>query len=441
MAIICPGCSRQFNSRSGLSTHQRYCPKIKDRLKITLKKRTEEQQERNFAKLQLHHPQQEALVLVERQELRNSVNDISEYPHKEASPGLPQQEREVTVQPEFHPSGRARRKTRLPARYRDLLPPAPPALPAAEETVPELPITSPVQLPQELPSNPAANKSFTTDVNSFGIFRSYNHALPSWNPDDLHTLDNISDSATFLTRKKNATARSWGSVFGQTLNQIQDNFFTPFLNATTYRLMNWFYSGSNLKSLNELDQLVHDVLLADDFNQDDLKGFRATKEAKRLDDDYSIVRSELRAPDGWIETSVKISLPADKVKHSSEAAAPQFEVGVYSTGAPWKLSTSGTATLIISIATEKQTKNAEVRNTPVIPPAIGGLTAQLACAQLWWIALGCFIRLHELLQSEVAYSMCFTAEQHCLACILEISGPKTNSKEKRTLGLASNMLL
>jgi hypothetical protein len=30
--------------------------------------------------------------------------------------------------------------------------------------------------------------------------------------------------------------------------------------------------------------------------------------------------------DGWLETSVKISLPADGVKHHSEADTPQFAI-------------------------------------------------------------------------------------------------------------------
>lgn len=39
-----------------------------------------------------------------------------------------------------------------------------------------------------------------------------------------------------------------GTLLGTTNHQ----FFTPFLNATTYRLMSWFYSLSTSKSLSDL---------------------------------------------------------------------------------------------------------------------------------------------------------------------------------------------
>ena len=103
--------------------------------------------------------------------------------------------------------------------------------------------------------------------------------------------------------------------------------------------MGWFYDSSLMKSLGTLNNLVHQVLLAPDFNTDDLTGFNAAKEAKRLDDfDPSSPdegrsgsnswskQSEEQLNDGWIETSVPISLPGDGVSHLSDAAAPVFHV-------------------------------------------------------------------------------------------------------------------
>jgi hypothetical protein len=115
-------------------------------------------------------------------------------------------------------------------------------------------------------------------------------------------------------------------VFGSSLENLETSYFTPFLNASVFRLMKWFYSGSNLKSLGELDRLVNEVILADDFDKSDFSGFRAARESERLDNFSSDPRSRFSANDGWIETSIKISLPAEQVKHGSEAAAPQFEV-------------------------------------------------------------------------------------------------------------------
>lgn len=84
-----------------------------------------------------------------------------------------------------------------------------------------------------------------------------------------------------------------------------------------------------MKSLAELDRLVDEVILADDFDKADLQGFRASKELDRLDNyqgDPQDVRSSFSTADGWMETSVKIRLPADGVQHPSEESAPEFAV-------------------------------------------------------------------------------------------------------------------
>jgi hypothetical protein len=89
--------------------------------------------------------------------------------------------------------------------------------------------------------------------------------------------------------------------------------------------MSWFNSGSNLKSLGELDRLVN-VVLSDDFKKEDLVGFSAKRESERLDNYDNDPTSRLLADDGWIETSVSISVPAEHVRHASETDAPRFEV-------------------------------------------------------------------------------------------------------------------
>jgi hypothetical protein len=51
------------------------------------------------------------------------------------------------------------------------------------------------------------------------------------------------------------------------------NIYHSFFNATVCQLMNWFYSGSNQKSIAELDHLVKEVIVRDDFDVSDLEGF------------------------------------------------------------------------------------------------------------------------------------------------------------------------
>ena len=102
--------------------------------------------------------------------------------------------------------------------------------------------------------------------------------------------------------------------------------------------MTWFYSLSNTKSHAELDRLVNDVLLHPEFSKGDFAGFSAAKETKRMDDYHRQVNPNASDPslpsvtfkDQWIESSVFLSLPCDKVKHASEEEAPKFEVkGLY----------------------------------------------------------------------------------------------------------------
>ena len=107
-------------------------------------------------------------------------------------------------------------------------------------------------------------------------------------------------------------------AFGPT--GASSNPFAPYLNATIYRLMNWFYQTGS-KTLNDLNSLVHDVILAPDFDVDHLQNFSASSEAKRLDDNPMCLSS-----DAWHESSVKVQLPKTRAKYAFEDDAPQVEI-------------------------------------------------------------------------------------------------------------------
>ncbi|THH07280.1 hypothetical protein EW146_g9368 [Bondarzewia mesenterica] len=92
--------------------------------------------------------------------------------------------------------------------------------------------------------------------------------------------------------------------------------------------MNWFYNSSNQKSIADLDRLVNNVILPDDFDKAHLEGFSARRELNRLDNNQQ--KPEFSLDDGWHETSVKIRLPADKVCYETEADALELKVtGLY----------------------------------------------------------------------------------------------------------------
>lgn len=96
--------------------------------------------------------------------------------------------------------------------------------------------------------------------------------------------------------------RSWWSGFGS--GTEKESTFAPLLNATVFQLMSWFYDGSNMKSLVELDSLVQGVLLADNFNEKCVESFSAAYELGRLD--RYMDNPGFHSGDGWKESMVKI---------------------------------------------------------------------------------------------------------------------------------------
>ena len=172
------------------------------------------------------------------------------------------------LSPLLRPSGRPNCKIRMPRRYIDELPPQPPVFPdlISDMQLPSTPSPLPSPTISESLSNPldnAANITYETLPNSYGVYRSYASGCPSYTPDDLYSLGQVSDSRTF-SQDPNPYAnanRPWWAKFGSSLQNAQNQYFAPFLNASVFHLMSWFYSGSNLKSLGELDRLVLDVIL------------------------------------------------------------------------------------------------------------------------------------------------------------------------------------
>ena len=166
---------------------------------------------------------------------------------------------------------------------------------------------------------------FETEPDEFGLFRSYT-SRPTYIPDEDLPLDAVCDTAGLAVATSGPGCQSVSAPLPPlaSADDTSGSLFSPFLNPSVFRLVNWFYNGSNMKSVEELDRLVNDVVLAEDFNPSDLRGFRAAKELNRLDSYREC--PEFSPNDGWIEISVKISLPAERNRNVSESDAPQFEV-------------------------------------------------------------------------------------------------------------------
>lgn len=229
------------------------------------------------------------------------------------------------------PATRSGCRHRFPGkRYADFLPAKASGLPQFISNPPSTVEPAPPHDPSPAiaePDVPAPrSQSIQTEPNKFGLFRVY-PTIPSSNPDDIVSLDSLCDSPNFATAPE--AVRTPSSTFGvSTVTDAVSNVFAPFLNMTVFRLMNWFYGGSQMKSLAELDKLVNNVLLQDDFDKAHLEGFRAAVENQRLDA-YNATKNAdgtFSSVDGWCEQSVKIRLPAEKVMFTKEEDAPLFEV-------------------------------------------------------------------------------------------------------------------
>ena len=261
----------------------------------------------------------------------------------------------------IHPSGRpqcSEHARQMPVRYRDEIPPVADQTPELlEQREPtdsgqrdeskELGMHNSAGIGMEINSNSCSNASedsfYDTDVDSFGVFCSYFAQQPSFT--SAITLESLCDSPHFNVPRKmkkwwsGITKSSSASVILEPeladdawrqniIANVNDSYFQPFENPSSYLLMNWFYSGSNAKTLVELDRLAQEVLLKSDFNCADLVNFHMKQESQRLDviKDKTLANSLFQAADRWYKINISLPIPFEHVKHSSISQVPIFMV-------------------------------------------------------------------------------------------------------------------
>ena len=166
---------------------------------------------------------------------------------------------------------------------------------------------------------------FKTEPNEAGVFRIY-PVKPTSDPDSIIDLENVCESPNFAVGPSHSN-RNPLSVIGLSHENRDEPFHAPFLNPSVFRLMSWFYDGSTTKSLGDLDNLVHHVINASDFNSQDLIGFSAKKEAKRMDDDKTSasLKGDLSPSNGWLKSSVHLRLPCER-RNKVESKAPTYTI-------------------------------------------------------------------------------------------------------------------
>ncbi|TBU54077.1 hypothetical protein BD310DRAFT_980661, partial [Dichomitus squalens] len=260
-------------------------------------------------------------------------------------------EREASIPVMFAPVTDGRRQRRVPARLAELLPtslkglpdfilkpgvvaptgrrsgPVPPPVfpnlapaepqrrpPATVEDAPEDGMEGIEDAAPPPPPRPTSPPPINTPPNRFRVFRQYTTA-PSSDPEAGLTLDAFSDASTHLRAPSDPLERDPLRGFGPTARtwishakDVAASSFAPFLNWTTFKLMEWQYSGSMTKSAGELQRLVDDVILDEKFNKDDLLGFNITREQRRMDD-FQATSGAFSPKDGWREASVRLHLP------------------------------------------------------------------------------------------------------------------------------------
>jgi hypothetical protein len=213
--------------------------------------------------------------------------------------------------PTLTQAGRPQRTYRLPARYDDIQP------------VRSAPLPPPTSLRPVAPGSYALPRvilhvrdSMRTKSNEFGLLREYPHR-PSYDPDSFISEEHLSNYSARRPTETPETAPS--SVHSPPW---------PFRNMSIYLLMEWMITGGNKKSIGEVDRLANEVLGSEQFKLEDLAGFSARQENARLDlsDKHDI--DSPYTHDGWIESTIQISVPTGS-KDSSGRGQPCFVPGLH----------------------------------------------------------------------------------------------------------------
>lgn len=189
-------------------------------------------------------------------------------------------------------TGRPRRNYRLPRRFDDFLPE--PSSP--DETDDRIGFVRRVNL--------IVRDSFTTAANTFGIWREYPRR-PTRDPDKSLSLSDLAQNPP----------KTVSPSTNPELHHPPNQPYWPFTNPTIHRFMRWLNNGVTTKSEAQVNELVHDVMLAPDFSQHHLAGFDAHRENMRLDSSlakHSFLQQftessvDILVPSGDIRTSPKI---------------------------------------------------------------------------------------------------------------------------------------
>ncbi|KAF4568042.1 hypothetical protein EYR36_010050 [Pleurotus pulmonarius] len=226
-----------------------------------------------------------------------------------------------------------RGKRRLPARYRE---------PSPVPQIEPVDLQGLVDVDNTLGGHPlpfdTSGAMFCTKTDNFGVYRVYPRR-PTHDPDRFLSSSDLYDPSIQPVNENDVDippAPELSPASDPQLTSERDSPWRPFKSPSVARLMAWMYNGSSQKSIAELDTLVHDVILKDDFNPTDLHNFSTKREHNHLDAGFDAAAASMDASSvvfasssGWEATTLRLRLPKGKNK-VPESRAPEYEVhGVY----------------------------------------------------------------------------------------------------------------
>ena len=252
------------------------------------------------------------------------------------------------------------RRRRLPARFNDFIvssrsasvsqlqkPHSPSPEPVPQENYMPPP-PSPLPLPPPFPSPPPGPIYHDTEPDDFGVYRHYKE-IPSHDSNKTLAEDYGCIAPTFQNIE---TARAQCEI--PTARPIPEIVPMPnpdsdpqdiadsvqssggILNHTVQLLMNWWYSTPT-KSQDDLQKLIDDFIFNKDFNWSDLADFNVSRVLKELTELTPALSNGLSPippcpgnaicpAEGWTISSVKICLPHEDHKFTTEEDAPEVEI-------------------------------------------------------------------------------------------------------------------
>ena len=143
-------------------------------------------------------------------------------------------------------------------------------------------------------------------INAFTNTRTHLHSLP-----DAQECDPLQPFSSM----------AWKCL--SNASDVATNSFTPFLKWLAFKLMEWQYTGSMMKSAAELQQLVDTMILDKHFNKEELVSFHVECEQHQLNK-LADMGGTFSADDSWWESSIWLNLPKHGTENEDEESTPGF---------------------------------------------------------------------------------------------------------------------